>query len=560
MGINFLEGLGYVAQGALEKDEEIRQEKLASRMEEMKENRALYREIAKTRYATDLATYEKESANLANMNKALKAISAGNGMSKRQAALTLIEADPSKFNMFKELGDDDKEIMLQATMGDFVDQKDASGANIGFSVQTPLQTVTRPNELDYFNKTTKGGEDFWKAYAEEIRTTTDGPLSKQVKKLLGRDVKPENQLKLDMEVQGTTIRNNLELSEPVVSKNTSTIDYGFSEGILKANFNTSLDGIDASFYDDAVQLRTSVLTGKAPATENIMSTLNTIVPDFSEVGGDYVTKWDRESGEITLTPQGSLYYQQMKQLYYETEKVYFGQSFYSGGNRKGTDWSSGEFLELYRQEVSNRTINIASDKPYLFGLWGERQVASLFVLNERVLPIGEVLTSQEKDKLMTELNEFVNTEEFKVVTNGKGITNNITENVVNQGASQIVGKILKEREDAPPTADDVISNITITEEMIQQQMEENNKTRAEVIDDFLNNPVKGNEKTGKYQFIFPPDFDYDGEETAKANKEDEEYVENALNKPPFNPTGPLSYTEWQNSSPEEVAEAYKPTE
>ena len=43
-------------------------------MEEMKENRALYKEIAKTRYATDLATYEKESANLANMERALKAI------------------------------------------------------------------------------------------------------------------------------------------------------------------------------------------------------------------------------------------------------------------------------------------------------------------------------------------------------------------------------------------------------------------------------------------------------------------------------------------------------
>ena len=61
MSINFLEGLGYVAQGALEKDEQIRQERLQARMEEMKENRAFYREQAKTRYAVDLAEYQEES-------------------------------------------------------------------------------------------------------------------------------------------------------------------------------------------------------------------------------------------------------------------------------------------------------------------------------------------------------------------------------------------------------------------------------------------------------------------------------------------------------------------
>ena len=64
MSMNFLEGLGYVAQGAIEKDDEIRKEKLQARMEELKENRALYREIAKTRYATDLATYQDESKNV----------------------------------------------------------------------------------------------------------------------------------------------------------------------------------------------------------------------------------------------------------------------------------------------------------------------------------------------------------------------------------------------------------------------------------------------------------------------------------------------------------------
>ena len=558
MGISFLEGLGYVAQGALEKDEQIRQERLQARMEEMKENRALYKEIAKTRYATDLSTYEKESANLANMEKALKAIGAGDGMNKRQAAMTLIEADANKFNLFKELGDDDKEMMILSTMSGFKDRI-VDGKVLGFEVVTPLSTPVRPNEHDYFNKKTKDGEDFWKEYAKEIRTNTDGPLSRQVKKLLGRDVDPSGQLEMDYNVQGTKIRGDLRVAD-TFSSNTKEPVYSFKEGILKNNFNKSMDGIDVSFYDDAVSSRNSVLLAKAPATENIMATLNTIIPNFQT---DYVTKWDRDSGDITLSAEGSLYYQQMKQLYQETEKIYFGESFYSGGSRSGKDWSTGEFLEIFRNEVSNRTIQIDSEKyGGLFGLGfgGEKQLESVFVLNTRVLPVGTVLTSTEKELFTKKLNDFVSTEEFRTVTGGANITNSITEAVVNKGASQIIAGILKNRTEEPPTLEDSVRNIVITEEMIKAQMEEHNKTRAEVIQDFLDNPVKGDGQGFNYTFIFPSDFDFGGEATAQAEKDDAEYQDNALRKPNFQPTGPLKYSEWLEMTPEEVQEAYNPKE
>ena len=558
MGISFLEGLGYVAQGALEKDEQIRQERLQARMEEMKENRALYKEIAKTRYATDLATYEKESANLANMERALKAIGAGDGMTKRQAAMTLIEADANKFNLFKELGDDDKEMMILSTMSGFKDRV-VDGKVQGFEVVAPLSTPVRPNEHDYFNKKTKDGEDFWKEYAKEIRRTTDGPLSRQVKKLLGRDVDPSGQLEIDYNIQGTNVRGDLKVAD-AFSSNTKEPVYSFKEGILKNNFNKSMDGVDVSFYDDAVSSRNSVLLAKAPATENIMATLNTIIPNFQT---DYVTKWDRDSGDITLSAEGSLYYQQMKQLYQETEKVYFGESFYSGGKRSGKDWSTGEFLEIFRNEVSNRTIQIDSEKyGGLFGLGfgGKKQIQSVFVLNTRVLPIGAVLTSKEKELFTEQLNDFVSTDQFRIATGGANITNSITEAVVNQGASQIISGILKNREEEPATPKDAIRNIIITEEMIKEQMEEHNKTRDEVIQDFLDNPLKGDGKGFNYNFIFPSDFDFVGDATAQAEKEDAQYQDNALRKPNFQPTGPLKYSEWLEMTPEEVQEAYNPKE
>ena len=100
----------------------------------------------------------------------------------------------------------------------------------------------------------------------------------------------------------------------------------------------------------------------------------------------------------------------------------------------------------------------------------------------------------------------------------------------------------------------------ITEEMIKQQMEEHNKTRDEVIQDFLDNPLKGDGKGFNYNFIFPSDFDFVGDATAQAEKDDAEYQDNALRKPNFQPTGPLKYSEWLNMTPEEVQEAYNPKE
>ena len=96
MSMNFLEGIGYIAQGAIEKDDEIRKEKLVARMEELKENRALYREIAKTRYATDLATYQDESKNVKKIEAVLANIKKDNPHID-VATMALIKADDKTY-------------------------------------------------------------------------------------------------------------------------------------------------------------------------------------------------------------------------------------------------------------------------------------------------------------------------------------------------------------------------------------------------------------------------------------------------------------------------------
>ncbi len=66
----------------------------------------------------------------------------------------------------------------------------------GFKAYYPLPTLTSPQEADY-----RKGPEFWNDYAEEIRQGTDGPLSKQVKKLLGRKADAANVVSEDLNVK-----------------------------------------------------------------------------------------------------------------------------------------------------------------------------------------------------------------------------------------------------------------------------------------------------------------------------------------------------------------------
>ena len=495
MGISWAEGLGYVFQGAAEGSEKIRQEKLATRMENLREEKAMYKELAKTRYATDLGTYEAESKNLAAMEKALasiKSANGGQGMDKRNAALTLIQADPQRFEMYKAHSDADKDTMIKTIMSGFEDVTDVDGKVTGFRVHQPLQTLTRPTETDYFK-----GPEFWQKWSEEIESGTEGPLTKGMKKLFRMDADPANELNKSLDIKGTKIRGDINI-EPVESKNTKEIDYGFKSGILKVQFNKNLDGVDSTFYDDAVSQRSSVITSKTQETENIMTVINTISPEFK----NSITDWDRQTGDLLLDEKGTLFYNQIKSVYREVEAWYWGQSFYEGGQLRGQDWSTGKFVDLFRKEVNNRTLKITGDTKAWYEVFSQEQIDNGFVLDTRSLPIGTFLLEKEKIKIINGLTDFISTEEFANATGGKSITaSSVVESYIQQKAGNLVSEILNTREEDTPVPPEAIANITITEELIQQFMEENNQTREEVIKSLEENPI-----IGDYNFIFPHDF------------------------------------------------------
>ena len=242
MGISWAEGLGYIFQGAAEGSEKIREEKLAQRFELMKEDKQTINEIAKTRYATDLATFNEETKKVKSIESALaniKNANNGKGMDKYNAALQLIMADKDTFAMYQAVPDTEKTAFVTQYTQRFEDIKNDEGEVTGFTVNYPTRTLTAPKTSDYFK-----GTEFWQQYADEIEKGTEGPLVKQVKKLFGKKITDsaelEQYVKESQEIGGTTIVGDFE-GEPITSNNTNTANLFKSESDLVWTWEKSSD-------------------------------------------------------------------------------------------------------------------------------------------------------------------------------------------------------------------------------------------------------------------------------------------------------------------------------
>ena len=242
MGINWAEGLGYVLQGAAEGSEEIRKEKLATRMEIMKEDKQTINEIAKTRYATDLATFNEETKKIKSIESALSNIensNNGKGMDKYNAALLLIQKDVDAKAMYDSVPDASKSAFVTQYTQRFEDIVNDEGEVTGFTVNYPKRTLTAPQTSDYFK-----GTEFWQKYADEIESGTEGPLVKQVKKLFSKKITDSSELerlvKESQEIKGTNIIGEFN-GKPVTSTNTNADNLFKSQRRLVFNWTDTTD-------------------------------------------------------------------------------------------------------------------------------------------------------------------------------------------------------------------------------------------------------------------------------------------------------------------------------
>ena len=427
MGINFLEGLGYVAQGAIQKDDEIRQEKLATRMEEMKENRAFYREQAKTRYAVDLAEYQDQSKKMQSIQSALaniKSANGGKGMSKYDAALTLIKADEKEMAFFNALPDASKTPYVMQKTNQFSDVVNDDGEVTGFQVNYSLPKLTSPNEADY-----RKGPEFWNDYAEEIRQGTDGPLSKQVKKLLGRKADAANVVSEDLNVKGTQVVGDFG-TEEVISNNTSTSDLlTASTGAFAYSWTDKTD-------PEYIEFNTVMDNYKNIRTDK--NKANVVAAPILALDKESLKNLQTtEDGTVMADGDAAFLYGQTADLYNASNTFLKDSIVYADSSvpflKKNTRAGSIEnHSKIFKSQWNARTITLDNDGLLAFG----GTIDGKYVIGTDILPLmidkdyNPIFYSDEVKSIIEQnVNEYISDKEGSIAQHEKGI-NQVIRNTI----------------------------------------------------------------------------------------------------------------------------------
>jgi len=472
MSMNFLEGLGYVAQGAIEKDDEIRKEKLQARMEELKENRALYREIAKTRYATDLATYQEESKNVKKIEAVLANIKKDNPHID-VATMALIKADDKTYADYLATDikkRDDFALNFQNTY--FKTDEN------GYSVNYPTLGLNMPKESDYFK-----GSDFWQKYSEEIQSNTSGPLTAQVKKLLGKEPDATGVVKEDLNVKGTNLYGDLSTSGDASSTNTEKTNFVAGSG---QTFFYDLDNKEEEvIFNSITKSFEKMLT---PGTKD-----KTVARYLVAKGGDYT---ENENGTITVTGDGANYFNDASNLYEEFAKKIENNIKYAGNVISGKHdvyANSRTVNGLFETALDNRTIKLKNT-----AIFGGGDIDSNYIIPTSIIgaeltlgqvgedgPIVPVFLNNNPD-LLKRIEDRVNNDKvfstFKgTASQAKTMINSIIQDEINLMTEEgLLGGKIQDSDKSTTGSKGAITSMSQINALMQQE-ENKGMTSMEII-------------------------------------------------------------------------------
>ena len=472
MSMNFLEGIGYIAQGAIEKDDEIRKEKLQARMEELKENRALYRDIAKTRYATDLATYQEESKNAKKIEAVLANIKKDNPHID-VATMALIKADDKTYADYLATDikkRDDFALNFQNTY--FKTDEN------GYSVNYPTLGLNMPKESDYFK-----GSDFWQEYSEEIQSKTSGPLTAQVKKLLGKEVDAKPIVQKDLDIAGTNLYSDLSTSGEASSTNTEKTNFVAGSGQIL--FYDVTDREQEIIFNSITKSFEKMLT---PSTKD-----KTVARYLVAKGGDYTTK---EDGTVQVTGDGANYFNDASILYEEFADKIENDIKYAGNVISGKHdvyANSKTVNRLFETALDNRTIKLKNTS-----LFGGGEINSNYIIPTSIVgaelmlgqvgedgPIVPVFLNNNPD-LLKRIEDRVNNDKvfstFKgTASQAKVMINSIIQDEINLMTEEgLIGGKIQDSDKSTTGSKGAITSMSQINALMQQE-ENKGMTSAEII-------------------------------------------------------------------------------
>ena len=566
MGLNWGDVALNLTAGAIEKSEVKRKEDLEQRFKELQDNKEIYRALATTRYSKDLDKYYKEAEkyeNLQDVYTQIQSANGGKGMDKTLAAKKIIFSDPELFAEWTAYGTTKSGLSARLAMVSQVESgfKDRTidGKVVGYEFSHPGLELTSPKQEEYFQS-----PNYWGDLAKEIQSNTKGPLQKQILKLLGKE---PAEVDLDTLAQkaGTDIKQSISnqiYTSSNMDKGTSLITGG--SGIIKSSFDT--DGLNEKVFTTATADKKNWIN-KANTNQEMYSVLAQMGDSWIE---DYLVEEAWQSGEVRFKAGGEGMAQQVRALWRDVVQFHYNETFYEGGIFPGSDrevidnFNFQEIMNTFRNEYERRNIEIVNDPDkWMFPdelfekipFVKDKDFRISYVIDSTLLPYYEKTVIDGKETYAKPdvdregLQEYINGKIIEYTSEGQQELKDVKElesyirAEIKNNYENVAPKKLKEKQTE-------FVEIEVTEDMVQSQMKEFDKTREEVIEDFQENPIKENRK-----FILPEDFDLTGEATLEDIRQQEEEL-NKANKLPFRVDGPLTWQDWKDATAKEVYDAY----
>ena len=273
-----------VGAGMAERDSEHLNADFKMAMEEFKDNKTLVRDLAKTRYARDLKTYDEEFAKAESL-KSVYTNAANQNMNT--AALMIAQAENPV--LFKTLSDSDAATdgnALTSYINSYKDNftknykkgddgefaLDDKGEKIleSFTFNRKDFTLNEPKQNEYFL-----GNKYWSEKRKDIDKTVSSPLADEIRNLLGKEKKEVDATSYinDMENKKITeIKTAIEGGQTYTSTNVS--DSGTSTGLMSNTEWRKWEKKNEKWVSDHKALIKDVEWGSLTSKDNFINFLS----------------------------------------------------------------------------------------------------------------------------------------------------------------------------------------------------------------------------------------------------------------------------------------------
>jgi hypothetical protein len=394
MGLNWLDVAGNLAVGAIDKNEQYRQEELKASMEELKQNKEFYRALATTRYSKDLDRYYKEKEKYDNQistYEKIQSANGGKGMSKNMAAQHIIMADPElaamwttagtgkygaviRQNLLNQVITGFKDTMGQIKVGEKAvgpggqEKEDIMKEGVtGWEFSHPELNIQAPKKADYYK-----GDEFWKGLRKEIESESQGPLTKEFIKLFGWKNKDKSEAAADMidsidDIKGTEIKEMImadgksvpkKYSSSNVSKEMQDIfNLTGSSGQLLSNYD--VDGVDHELFKIAKSDRTRY-KNKEYIENNMYSILSQMPKDWIDT---YLVEDDWANKEVRFKGAGEKMASQVRNFWHNVVDHHFNNTFMKDGLYQGNlkEFTHNAIQGTFVKEFDKRHLVLNND-------------------------------------------------------------------------------------------------------------------------------------------------------------------------------------------------------